>query len=143
MTTYFLLLILTSLRHFVAGQDFCFCCRSRYLFCQGRFIPFLCCQSFISFTSLLCFQYCVLRNLRQLMRLLINDLLVAVVIYDNRATRMCPSAMRLQAASAFIVCVSATYVRCCETHTFSFVHTHFIETLAKSPMHPTLLLLFV
>jgi len=49
------------------------------------------------------------------MRLLINDLLVAVVICDNRATRMCPSAMRLQAASAFIASVSATYVRFCET----------------------------
>jgi hypothetical protein len=54
-------------------------------------------------------------NLRQLMRLLINDLLMAVVICDNRATRMCPSAMRFQAASAFIASVSATYVHCCET----------------------------
>ena len=114
MTTYFLLPILTSLRHFVAGQDFCFCCRSRYLLRKGQFIPFLCCQSFISFTSLLCFQSFVLMNLRQLMRLLINDLLMAVVICDNRAMGMCPSAMRLQVASAFIVCVSATYVYCCE-----------------------------
>ena len=49
VTTYLLLLIFdpSSLRHFVVDQDFCFCCRSRYLLRKGRFIPFLCCQSFI------------------------------------------------------------------------------------------------
>jgi hypothetical protein len=72
-------------------------------------------------------------NLRQLMRLPINDLLMAVVICGNRATHMCPSAMRLQAASAFIACDSATYVYFVKHSVFSFVHTHFIETLAKAP----------
>ena len=74
----FPLLILISLRHFVTGQDFCFCCRSRYLFRKWQFIPFFCWDSFISLIHLLCFQSCVLMNLRQLMRLPINDLLMAI-----------------------------------------------------------------
>jgi hypothetical protein len=71
------------------------------------------------------------------MRLPINDLLMAVVICGNRATHMCPSAMRLQAASAFIACDSATYVYFVKHSVFSFVHTLFIETLAK-PHAPNL-----
>ena len=35
VTTHFFLLILISLRHFVAGQDFYFCCRSRCLLRKG------------------------------------------------------------------------------------------------------------
>jgi hypothetical protein len=67
------------------------------------------------------------------MRLLINDLLVAVVIFDNRATRMCPSVMRLQAASAFIACVSATYVHCCETQCLLICSHSLHRDIAKKP----------
>jgi len=72
-------------------------------------------------------------NLRQLMRLLINDLLMAVIICDNRATRMCPSAMRWQAASAFIACVLATYVYCCETQYLLICsHSHHLNGMPST-----------
>ena len=50
LPTYFLLLILTSLRHFV--QVFCFCCRSRYLRSKGRLTPYM--LSAFHFYSFVC-----------------------------------------------------------------------------------------
>ncbi len=61
LPTYFILLILTSLCHFV--QDFYFCCRSRYLRSKGRFFLFMLSAShFFSFACCVFSHVCRRRN---------------------------------------------------------------------------------
>ena len=125
VTSSFQLLILISLCHFVAGPDFCFV--ADLCNCAAKDALFLFCVVSLSFYSFLCCVFSYVMHLRQLVRLRIDDLLMAVVICDNRATRMCPSAMRSQAASVLIACVSSTCVYCCQAQVILVVILFFLS----------------